>query len=164
MSIPRKGLIAAALVVASFTVWANMHWVNCSRNDSAIDPFTNLISGTNAARFEILCLPRYVETPARLSPRQLEAEFLFKVDVEEFHDSKLRTQFVSVFEKSSIKTTKATDADFRWDCIFYDAAGRRVLTIYLDAKGKNAIIGGVPVALNGRLVKFLNKKCAKLWE
>ena len=54
--------------------------------------------------------------------------------------------------------------DFRWACIFCDAAGHRVLTMYFRAGHTSGRINGVSVRLNGCFVKTLNKRCADIFK
>jgi hypothetical protein len=118
-------------------------------------------SGTTT-RLQILYLPKEITTIVRVDLDALERLCYYRIGIERFHDSKLRSDLISALENSSVQRTRE-EADLRWGCVFYDAKDTRVLTIYFDRWGRNGLINGIAVTSNGRYVDVLEQKCSGLW-
>lgn len=114
-------------------------------------------------KLEVLYYPKEMLTRTRLNPELLEKQYYYKISIERFQSSKLKSEMISAFENSAIKPA-AIEPDLRWACIFYNTNNDRVLTMYFDASGKKGIIDGVSVVSDGRLVKLLESRCSSLWE
>jgi hypothetical protein len=125
-----------------------------------------LRSGT-VARFDILYLPREVETPIRVTPEALDSICFFRIGVsEQAQDSRLRNELIAALESSGIvrATGPYAEPDCRWGCVFYDADGTPILSMYFDDFGVKGLIDGTPVTGVGPVVRLLERRCSCLWE
>ena len=126
-------------------------------------PSAALLRTRTIARLEILYFPKEMETLSRMTPERLERYCWFRLTVERFQWSALRTDLIATLTSSSFGL--ATDTpDCRWGCIFYDEKGARVLTMYFDGRGRLGLINGIPVTGTASLAELLERRCAPLWQ
>ena len=123
-----------------------------------------LMSSKTATRLEILYYPTWILTRTALSPERLEKLSSYRISIRAFQDAKLRDDLISALERSAVKTTTQSEADYRWACIFYNADGTRLLTMYFDGFGTKGLINGAPVTSIGPVVKCLERRCSGLWR
>jgi hypothetical protein len=138
----------------------------CGRRGAAVqEPFVrsalSLLQSKSVTRLEILYFSRHAETEI----------YERKLNVENFLESSWKPDIIRALEDPHMKrvTGPVTQPDCRWACVFYDAKGIRVLTMYFDGHGWKGLIAGTPVAFTGRfgklrLVALLENRCLPSWE
>ncbi len=128
----------------------------------------DLLRSEMVARSEIYYLPTEIETPARMGPEDLEKYSYYRISIDEREqESKLRQDLASALATSYIvraATGPGTKPDCRWGCVFLDANGKRLLTMYFEGHGWGGLIGGTPVTGIGPVVETLQRRCSSLWK
>lgn len=156
-------LLSVTLILTSQAFGGNVQDHKAVRRHPLEEPVMKLLRSERIVRLQILCVPKEIATRADLTPRQLERICNYKIDVRDFQTSVLRGELISTLEKPFVEEAWAR-ADFRWGCIFYDAKGSRVLTMYFDGFGQKGLINGVRVTSVASVVTVLERRCSCLWE
>jgi len=167
-----RWLLLGLLLVLSLQGCAEQRTGDSQRAaDQWLQPTLSLMRSGVVTRLEIIYLPKWIETPVPVLPRQLEGAGYYRISIEHFDESKLKRDLLSVLESSDMKQATAPDwePDCRWGCVFYNQAGVRVLGMYFDAAGVKGWIGKTPVTLRRRfgklaIVRLLESRCSSLWE
>lgn len=116
-------------------------------------------SATNVNKIEIFYFPEDVETETAITPFSLERGNWEKIVIREFGRTDFRQTFLQALSESDIKRRDGGPSDLRWGCVFFDADGNRILSIYLDQIGDGQI-DGIQISSNGKLLQLLRKKFA----
>jgi len=133
---------------------------------------TNLIQSAvdrarskSVTKLEILYFPKEMETRVGVTPQLLEEWCFFRISIKDLQYSNvtMKNGLVSALEESAAKKANG-NADLRWGCIFYDTSGTRVLALYFNGSGTEGYVDSTPISSNGKLVRFLEKRCASLWK
>jgi hypothetical protein len=135
----------------------------------AVDPelsaraVADLMRSDTIVRLEILYFPKEMETLTRMTPQSLETQCWYRIAVEQFQWSAVRSDLISALEGCFVQPA-AREPDCRWGCIFYDARSNRLLSIFSDGRGSVGMINGTPVTGISPLVGVLESRCSRLWE
>ncbi|MFB3883450.1 MAG: hypothetical protein ACE149_19465 [Armatimonadota bacterium] len=130
--------------------------------EPVVQKAVSLLQSGTAERLEILYLPKEVATRGSVDPAYLGRACFYRIWIERLDQSPLRSELATTLASSGITLTPS-DSDLRWGLIFYDAAGARVLTIYLDKFGRRGLIDGQTFTSNDELDALLERRCSSLW-
>ena len=136
--------------------------VNSAPQEPIVQKAVSLLQSGTAERLEILYLPKEVATRVSVDPAYLGRACFYRIWIERLDQSPLRSELATTLANSGITLTPS-DSDLRWGLIFYDAAGARILTIYLDKFGRRGLINGRTMISNGELDALLERRCSCLW-
>ena len=78
-------------------------------------------------------------TRTALTPEMLERQYKYKVEIREFTASVQREQLVPALREVSFSATSRS-YDLRTAVLLYDKSGKRMLSLYFDRSGRNAVV------------------------
>jgi hypothetical protein len=122
-----------------------------------------LLRSDRIARLDVFYFPKEMETLTALRPESLERQAWYRVGVEQFQWSAMRTALIDALDSSSFAPA-AGHADCSWGCVFYDGRNVRVLTMYFDGAGRLGLINGESVTGASQVVDVLEARCSQLWR
>ncbi|HVP37150.1 MAG TPA: hypothetical protein VMT04_09170 [Terriglobales bacterium] len=125
-----------------------------SQVQSQIDSMAMELSNRNIGRIEILQIPPYIETYARITPEMLERSFYYKLTIRDASGGIYGQKLAELLKSLKVKPRSEME-DIRWGIIFYDVNDSRAGAIYFDKWGTNGAVGDIPVSFRGGLFRWL---------
>lgn len=101
-------------------------------------------------RLEVFYMPWYVETIADLTPEQLQKAAFFDVKMRGL-SSKSEQSLKAAVERTKFHPPVKGSRNFKIGCVFYGPDNSIVCSIFIDAWGKNCVVNGSLVGINGVL-------------
>src|SRR5689334_2827903 len=121
-----KSYFAMLLITIFVTCFALSQENQQKDKGFAPDPTLNLLHATDKIkRVEIFYIDANSEFIQTLSPQDIEKNFDFKIQIQDYKRSHLCKDLVSVFENSHLKQIDK-NPDLRWGCIFYGTNDDRI--------------------------------------
>lgn len=140
------------------------HAADTTLNAKAISELNTVKSG-DLDRISVYYMPRSRETIAGLDGPALERACWGSVTVRLFN-SELRKRIIQALLESSMKPSSDAEQDFRWGCVFCDASGKRLLSVYFTDR-RDACVNDIMVVTDGKFFDFLGNKFSflpKVWN
>lgn len=156
-------ILAISLVLSVTILAGNDATKSKSQAQSQIDSIAMDLSNRNIGKIEILQIPSYIETYARITPEMLEKSFYYKLTIRDASGGIYGQKLAELLR--SLKVQPRTEmADIRWGIIFYDVNDSRAGAIYFDKWGKDGAVGDIPVSFKGDLFKWLDGNCSRCFR
>jgi hypothetical protein len=114
-------------------------------------------SSNDVAKVVIFYFPEDILLELAMTPKDLEEAWRSMVVLRNFQRFDLKTEFLTKLKDSGFRTRSGEVGDTRLGCVFFDQAGKRLLSIYFDVSG-NGSVDNTPVASNGKFREFLREK------
>lgn len=128
------------------------------------------ISGTIAtflsqdlAQIDFLYYPTNIETRIRVSPSQLQTNFLYRLSIRDITGSERAGQLQRVLRKLRVFPSSGAP-DVRWGLIFYSGDRRKLGSIFLSGYGSEGYVNGRTVRFNPALLDWLNAKTLPIFQ
>lgn len=122
---------------------------------SQIDLLNKKIINHEVTRVEIIQIPPYIMTRARITPNVLEKAFTYKFTISDIRGGTYRSGFVEAIQSVKVSSEKEM-TDLRWGVVLYDMNEKRMGAIYFDKTGNKGAFGDAPVSFKGGFFSWLN--------
>lgn len=156
-------VIVVSLLFCITIVAGNEMTKGNSHVQSQIDSIAMELSNRTIGKIEILQIPPYIETYARITPEVLERSFYYKLTIRDASGGIYGQKLDELLKSLKVKP-QSEMADIRWGIIFYDVNESRVGAIYFDKWGKDGAVGDIPVLFKGNLFKWLDGNCSRCFR
>jgi hypothetical protein len=130
---------------------------------SRIDALVRSLRANEIARVEILQIPPRILTRTRVSPEMLERSFHYKLTIRDVRGGAYSSDLLATVASVTVRPA-AEMGDLRWGVLFYDAAEKRVASIYFDSSGRRGAVDSQSVSFDGDLSKWLDTNFSKAFK
>jgi len=124
---------------------------------SSLDAYLALAQSDKVIAFELFYIPEDQSGTVSLDPPDVEQRYFTRVIIRHLQGTKFVSKLNTAMRDSDIRQQAKITSDFRWACIFLDANGKRLVSMYFTRFG-DGLVEGVKVRSNGKLLGLLRQK------
>lgn len=138
-----------ALIVALGVLHPTSAQVRAQLGEQVLKSIVHQLVSQRAEEVEILCVPAYVMTDARLTPDLLRSDYHYRLTIPRFSATPHLETLVAALKRTTA-TSSPNPADLRWG-LHITLSDGTVHRLYMDGYGRFGQIDDVQVAYGGGL-------------
>jgi hypothetical protein len=120
--------------------------------EEALATLIEQIESRKVQSVEVVYIPRYVITDARITPERIRHDYSYKINIQRFRASGEAALLLTALKKTTLRAY-SEPADLRWGAAFNLEDGT-VREVYMDGFGRFGQIDNLKVSFQGELYRW----------